>query len=47
MIDTTAIGFAKSHTNFGVLLSIHRWVMTVGGLWVQIFDDLDVGAFIF
>ena len=28
---TTAKGFGKSHTNFGVLLSMHAWVMTVGG----------------
>ena len=38
------MGFAKSQTNFGVVFSMHEWVMTVG-LWECrfFFNDLDVG----
>ena len=47
-MDITAKGFGKPHTNFGVLLSMHAWVMTVSKLGCRFFfSDLDVGAYIF
>ena len=41
-----AKGLGKPHTNFGILLPMDAWVMTVSnlGYWSS---DLDVGAFIF
>ena len=35
------------NTNFGVLLTMHTWSMTVGLWGSRFFSDLDVGACIF
>ena len=40
IIDITAMGFGKSHNNFGVLLSMHGWVMTVRGLGCGISNNM-------
>ena len=46
VMDITAKGFGKSHSNFGVLLSVacmNDWSFASA----DIFSDLDVGACIF
>ena len=46
-MDITANGFGKPHTNFGVLLSMYVWVMTVSNMGCWFFSDLEIGARIF